>query len=284
MDTFPLYRWWKAHEIERIWPETILKKQERYCVSACSRFKNMNFAEDHAWVLSSEGKSVTALLIHSQSSLFPVFCGQTEFYIPAFLYRFLKNIHIHALHGLKQETETLEEILKPIGIYAKERHDYNLMSIDSIHETIGVKIPKGLVLRWAVLDDIDELTPLQEAYQKEEVLRNPNDYSRHVCRLGLKKQIEQDKTLVAVVGGKIAGKINTNAFAYNSYQIGGVYVLPEYRMLGIAGSMTTAFTRLLLQEGKGVSLFVKQSNKPAERVYKRCGFKKIADYRIVYMN
>ncbi|MDR2490892.1 MAG: GNAT family N-acetyltransferase, partial [Spirochaetaceae bacterium] len=211
------------------------------------------------------------------------FCGQTEFYIPAFLYRFLKNIHIHALHGLKQETETLEEILKPIGIYAQKRHDYNLMSIENTSQVGAVKIPNGLTLRRAVFDDIDELTPLQEAYQKEEVLRNPNDYNRRVCRLGLKKQIAHDKTLVAVIDGKIAGKINTNAFAYNNYQIGGVYVLPEYRGRGIAGGMTAAFTRLLLSEGKGVSLFVKKDNKPAERIYKQCGFKKIADYRIVYM-
>jgi ribosomal protein S18 acetylase RimI-like enzyme len=283
METFPLYRWWKAHEVERIWPESMLKQQEMYCVTACSHFKRMNFQQDHAWVLSSKGAGVTALLLQFQNTLFPVFGGQTEFYIPPFMYRFFKNTNIHALHGLAADTDTLEKILRPAGLFARERRGFNLMALDAALSPRTFQVPRSLTLRKPALSDIDQLTPLQEAYQKEEVLRNPDEYSRKICRLGLKKIIEKDRALIAEIDGAIVGKINTNALAYNRYQLGGVYVLPAFRGRGIASCMTAAFTRILLAEGKGVSLFVKKNNKSAESVYRRCGFVKIADYSIVYM-
>jgi predicted GNAT family acetyltransferase len=283
MDTAPYRRWRKAHEIERIWPETLLKKQEAYCVSACSRFKEMNFAEDHAWVLSCGGNRISALLLHSKNSLFPVFDGQTGLPFPPFLHRFLSNITIHALHGLSHDICELERILEMASIFAKERRDFNLMTLEYPQDICAVKTPKALKLRPALHSDLDMLTELQENYLKEEVLRKPKDYNRSICRLGLKKMIEQDKAAVAIIDGTIAGKINTNAFAFNRYQLGGVYVLPQYRGQGIGSAMTAAFARTLLAEKHGISLFVKKDNIAAETVYRRCGFTKIADYRIVYM-
>jgi predicted GNAT family acetyltransferase len=205
-------------------------------------------------------------------------------YIPPFLRRFLSNISIQALHGLTRDTDTLETILKSAGVFAKERRDFNLMALDSYVPVPSLRFPKGLTMRPARFSDMDELTVLQEYYQKEEVLRRASDYNRVICRLGLRKMINEGKTLVALVDGVIAGKINTSAFAFNRYQLGGVYVHPVYRGRGIAGAMTAVFSRALLAEGKGVSLFVKKSNTIAEHIYRRCGFSKLADYRIVYMN
>ncbi|MDR0550951.1 MAG: GNAT family N-acetyltransferase [Spirochaetaceae bacterium] len=283
MNVFPLYRWWKAHEIERIWPETMLKAREPYCVSACSRFKEMNFAEDHAWVLSSEGQSVTAILLHSKGALYPVFGNKTELYIPPFMYRFFKNIDINILQGLERDTDTLEGLLAEAGIFAEERRDYNLMAQEAGADIETPYIPKWLTIRPARFSDLDELTILQEGYHREEVLRNPADYNPIICRLGLIKVIEEAKTAVAIADGVIVGKINTSAFAFNRYQLGGVYVLPEYRGRGIARAMTAVLTNALLSEGMGVSLYVKKTNFAAEHVYRRCGFSKLADYRIVYM-
>jgi ribosomal protein S18 acetylase RimI-like enzyme len=261
----------------------MLKAREPYCVSACSRFKEMNFAEDHAWVLSSEGQSVTALILHSKGALYPVFGNKTKLYIPPFMYRFFRNININILQGLARDTDTLEGLLEEAGIFAEERRDFNLMALDNGADIEMPRLPKWLTIRPAYISDLDELTILQEGYHREEVLRNPADYNRVICRLGLIKVIEEGKMALAIVNGVIAGKINTSAFAFNRYQLGGVYVLPEYRGRGIARAMTAVFTGALIAEGRGVSLYVKKSNPAAEHVYRRCGFSKLADYRIVYM-
>jgi predicted GNAT family acetyltransferase len=80
----------------------------------------------------------------------------------------------------------------------------------------------------------------------------------------------------------MVGKINTNAAAFTRSQIGGVYVHPDYRGLGIATGLTAAMVQELAAAGKGVSLFVKKRNLAAQRVYRRIGFRVIGDYRICY--
>jgi predicted GNAT family acetyltransferase len=81
---------------------------------------------------------------------------------------------------------------------------------------------------------------------------------------------------------RIVGKINTNAASFTRLQVGGVYVLPEYRGLGIGRRMTAAFTGELIQQGRGLTLFVKKNNPAARSIYDRAGFTAAADYRISY--
>ncbi|MDR2019792.1 MAG: GNAT family N-acetyltransferase, partial [Treponema sp.] len=78
------------------------------------------------------------------------------------------------------------------------------------------------------------------------------------------------------------GKINTNAESFTCFQIGGVYVLPEYRGRGIATRMAASLSSRLLAQGKNISLFVKKQNPAARAVYKKIGFKVLKDYRICY--
>jgi len=88
--------------------------------------------------------------------------------------------------------------------------------------------------------------------------------------------------LVAELNGRLIGKINTNAATFARYQVGGVYVLPEYRGRGIARRMAVEFITSLTAQGRGISLFVKKSNPAARRVYQRIGFEILGDYRINY--
>ncbi|GMO34857.1 MAG: hypothetical protein Ta2F_10980 [Termitinemataceae bacterium] len=283
MENFPLYRWWKAQEIEKKLPERLLKSRERYCVAACSRFRTMNYLKDHAWVLSDQGKCVAAMLLHSSRTLFPVFNGNKDVYIPAFLLRALKNIDIYAIQGLKHETEMLERILSPLGFKAVKSKEYNLMMFDK-HAAVNInKAPADLFLRICQKEDLERLLPLQEIYEKEEVLPSPDKFDRRVCRYNLSKIISKGQCLIAEIDGQIVGKLNTNAESFSCNQIGGVFVLPSHRGKGIATCMTAAFTRRISSAGKEVTLYVKKQNAPAAAVYKKCGFQKIADYRIVYM-
>ncbi|MDR2795979.1 MAG: GNAT family N-acetyltransferase, partial [Spirochaetaceae bacterium] len=274
MEKFPLRRWWKAHEIERIWPETLLRMKEIYYVAACSRFKTMNFVKDHAWVLTSGGVVASALLLHSKGSLFPVFNGNTDIAPPFFLERALKNIRLYSLQGLAEEVETLEAMLLPLGLRGHETVDFKLMALGK--SPLPVKTPAGISFRRAEKSDMDALLPLQAAYEKEEVLPAGSIFDIRACRYNLERIIAEEKTLIALIDKRIAAKINTNAESYSRCQIGGVYVLPEYRGQGIASCLTSAFSRLLLAENKGVNLFVNNNNTAARKVYLRCGFEELA--------
>jgi predicted GNAT family acetyltransferase len=88
--------------------------------------------------------------------------------------------------------------------------------------------------------------------------------------------------LVAEFKGNLIGKINTNAVTFTRYQVGGVYVHPDYRGMGIARRMAGEFIASLTTQGKGISLFVKKSNSAARRVYQRIGFEILGDYHINY--
>jgi hypothetical protein len=108
MDVNPVNRWWKAHEAEKYFPETFLKQREAFCVTACARFRDLNFVDDHAWVFSVGNLGdARAMILHSKRTVFPVFCENTQLNIPVFLVRALKNIDIHAIHGLAIDVEAL---------------------------------------------------------------------------------------------------------------------------------------------------------------------------------
>jgi predicted GNAT family acetyltransferase len=100
--------------------------------------------------------------------------------------------------------------------------------------------------------------------------------------LTLEHLVSQEHTLGACYGSRIVGKINTNAESFSRYQVGGVYVHPDYRGLGIATRMTAILVRDLITRGKGVSLYVKKRNATARGVYRRIGFDAVGDYRICY--
>jgi len=102
------------------------------------------------------------------------------------------------------------------------------------------------------------------------------------CRKGVEHLIAGGMVLVAELKGRLIGKVNINAQSYTCLQIGGVYVLPEFRSLGIAQTMTAALIQEFAPLGKRFTLFVKKANAPALRAYEKLGFEKIEDYRISY--
>ena len=129
---------------------------------------------------------------------------------------------------------------------------------------------------------MDGLYPLQAAYEQEEVLPPGAVFNPAVCRRGLELLAAGNKMLAAEMDGVLVGKINVNARSFTRFQIGGVYVLPQWRGLGIARAMTAALVGELSRRKRGFTLFVKKANVSARRVYDSLGFAKTGDYRINY--
>ncbi|MDR1902857.1 MAG: GNAT family N-acetyltransferase [Treponema sp.] len=261
------------------------KKREKYCVAACAHLLCRQNRQKHIWYLPDAQAQVLAVLLHSKRSLFPLFDGNRSTPIPRFMDRFLRTIHFHSIQGQMQDVEILESAVGNLGYTPQDTINYHLMIMDGepYRTTGGIKKgPPGLIVRKPDPHEIDAIFPLQAAYEIEEVLPKGAEFYPPSCRKNLEQVMEGEQMLVACLANRIVGKINTSAASFSRYQIGGVYVHPDYRGLGIAQCMTFALVRLLSAQCRGLSLFVKKRNQAALRVYSRVGFEIAGDYRISY--
>jgi ribosomal protein S18 acetylase RimI-like enzyme len=279
-------RWHTLKKREALAAESFLREREKTCVTACAGFIRRE-KTGHVWFLPDEAGNIASLLIYNRGSLIPVLGENKDIPAPRFLdhfrERFLRLIPIHSVQGIVGDVEVFETFLVETGRRPGCCMDYDLMYTDR-EPWAGVlpKGPPGLTLRPPDATDIEALFPLQAAYEQEEVLPPDTAFNPVSCRLTLERIIGREHALVACLDGRIVGKINTNAESFTRYQIGGVYVHPDYRGLGIAAVMTAALVRKLVALGKGVSLFVKKRNAAARSVYRRTGFVHTGDYRIAY--
>ena len=252
-------------------------------MNACSRYINRS-SKDHVWLLNNKAGNTYALIVHVKQNLLPVLFGPKYVPPPYFLQGLFGTVPIHSMQGRKEDVLIMETALEKIGLNAAETIDYDLMCIDhppSDYYRKPVRVA-GLVIRKPQPADMEALVALQAAYEQEEVIPAASEFKAVVSRLNMEKIFLREQMLVAELGRRIIGKINTNAAAFTRYQIGGVYVLPEYRGLGIARRMAGEFVASLAAQGRGISLFVKKSNPAARRVYQHIGFEILGDYRINY--
>jgi ribosomal protein S18 acetylase RimI-like enzyme len=280
-------RWRKTPKAELYKAEAFLREREKLCVAASARFLTIGESRGHVWRLSDRDGGITSLLLHCRNSLFPVFGGDTggdsRIPGPRFLSRFLGKAHVHAIQGLREDAGLLETMMRDQGYFAAERIDYDLMGLDAAPRPEALKAgPAGLLLRRPLPGDGEQLFGLQAAYEQEEVLPGNAAFDPAVCRFNLERILSSEQILVAELGGRVIGKINTSAESFTRYQIGGVYVRPDCRGLGVGAKMTAVFARALLASGRGVTLFVKKRNAAAKAVYRKAGFAALADYRISY--
>jgi ribosomal protein S18 acetylase RimI-like enzyme len=283
-------KWRKINKHEGSGVEALLQSNERWCMNACSRFANLSKKEDRVWVLGGGDNgnagdhvgNILALIVQSKQNLLPVLCGQKSIPAPHFLRGLLGTVPIHSLQGRKEDVLTMEILLEKMGLCAAEEIDYDLMCIDHPPSGFYGTFHAGLVIRKPLAPDLNKLATLHAAYEREEVLPLASEFNAAVSRLNLERIFLKEQMLVAELNGNIIGKINTNAITFTRYQVGGVYVHPDYRGLGIARRMAYEFITSLTAQGRGISLFVKKSNAAARRVYQRIGFEILGDYRINY--
>jgi ribosomal protein S18 acetylase RimI-like enzyme len=279
--------WKRAGKSEGLRVEEFLRSREQYCVSACSKFLQTHEMQDQTWRLTNAEGIIRAVILRSGGILFPVFKDARDISFPRFMNGLLGRgcgqSPIHAVQGLPGDTELLVAALAKLGYPAPELRDYDLMALNGPPKRPqpGAGL-RGLVLRKPGFADLEAMLPLQAGYEKEEVLPEGADFNPAGCRLNLSNILAREQSLIACLGDRIVGKINTNAASFTRLQIGGVYVLPEYRGLGIGRRMAAAFVGELYKQGRGLSLFVRKNNPAARSIYTGAGFSVLADYRISY--
>ena len=287
------WRKMKKNDLGKI--EELLCSCEPLCVAACGRFLKRDPSKDLVWIRQNREGRIFAMLIRSRRDLLPVFCGTLNeaegrsfqctdsIPLPRFLFGFLGMPSLHSIQGLKNDVLILEKHMEKFQMQPTESFDYDLMSIDKApHNNCFSAGPAELVLRYPRYSDMDALAALQAGYEQEEVLPKSAVFNPAASRLNMEKVFSGEQLMAAELNGQLVGKINTSALSFTRFQIGGVYVHPDYRGMGIATRMTAEFVRYLISQRRGVSLFVKKSNPAALSVYRRLGFEILADYRISY--
>jgi len=294
-------RWQIIKNADLYAADSLLRENEGNYVGACSRF--LTRGDSPVWVLREKTKSVNtssvntgsvynscvkALVISSKSTLMPVLCGEKNIPSPDFLDNFTRKKNVHSIQGLTNEVSLLEKEMKRLGWITADIFDYNLMTLDKLNKT-QVKLKSdtedklfNLVLKKPQLTDIDAISPLQAGYEKEEVVPKGSEFSPAASRINTANIIAGGQILAAELNGRYIGKINVSAVSYTRFQVGGVYVHPDFRGLGVGRKMVFEFTSSLLRQNKGVTLFVKKTNTAARRLYTSLGFAEKGDYRITY--
>lgn len=141
----------------------------------------------------------------------------------------------------------------------------------------------GLSIRAVGQGDLDALFPLQEAYEREEVLTPIHRFDALGSRAALARSLREETIVAASIDGRFVGKAGTNARAFAFDQIGGVFVEPPYRRRGVGRLLMEDLLARLAARDKGAVLFVKSRNEPARALYLGLGFDEIGDYRADYL-
>ncbi|MDR2588097.1 MAG: GNAT family N-acetyltransferase [Spirochaetales bacterium] len=160
--------------------------------------------------------------------------------------------------------------------------DYHLMKKERHFPTPKRENIAGLKVRRATAADLETLLPLQEAYEKEEILVRPDYFNPGKTRAELKVNLKNQLVYLADYSGKVIAKAGTNAQGFTYDQIGGVFTIPGFRGRKFARTLMHRLLGNIFENGKRACLFVKKSNLPAQRLYINLGFRIAESYRISY--
>ena len=234
-------------------------------------------------ILREKDRIKAACMITLWGALFPVFRSidpPDDREINELVSWINKNLkRVHSIMGTEERVDSLRNHFE---INNEKKINYNLMIREHKHfQPIMPQIENFKVLK-AEPDDSAALLGLELEYQREEVFLDPtqikNTQIYHNLRSSLNDQIVyyMTKDIVPIA------KAGTNSRGHKWNQIGGVYTDREYRNKGISSWLMYNLLDILENDGKKTVLFVKDSNKAAEKVYTKLGFEIKKKFNIIY--
>ena len=236
------------------------------------------------------GSITAALMLTGNGQLLPVIKKESDLINIDF--REAVNIirsgvyYINTLMGEKNIVDSLFSAVKETAKPDKTtEYIYHIMVIKSRKNFKApvFRNPEGdFIFRKPETADIPGLLPLQEMYEKEEVLPSESLFDPAYSKRYIQNSVKNRISVICEKSGRIISKANTNGEGINFCQIGGVFTLPEFRNLGIGKKVTAGIVEEIFVKGKFPSLFVKQNNLPAVSAYDKLGFKITSEFKIIY--
>ncbi len=170
-----------------------------------------------------------------------------------------------------------ETLLAPFRLQQRVEYDF------LVRPAVVPDVPEGPgEVRDARESDNDALFPLQEAYEKEEVLFDAAEFQPLASRLHFWKMMRHQEMVGLWENGTAVAKAGTNALTARWAQIGGVYTRPERRGQGLQKRLMAFLLARLASQGRAACLFVKKKNASAIALYRALGFEPGGDFTITY--
>ena len=139
----------------------------------------------------------------------------------------------------------------------------------------------GIRIRLAAVEDAERIAPLAAAMMVEDLgvdprVPDPDDHLDNV-----RSRCTNNRTLLAELDGHIVFLLNVGTLCDDGTQVGGTYVVPEFRGRGLSTAGMRSATAALLSMTRCVTLHVNEANTPAVRCYERAGFQRAAPFRLI---
>ncbi len=190
----------------------------------------------------------------------------------------LATFPVYSIIGTRNDSLFLEARIPP---KIDRAIDYRLMTLDTL-PTEAQCLIEGLTIERAYEKDAEELLPLQESYEMEEVVPPGNTFNKEACLANLTINLRKQYIYLLRENGVCIAKAGTNAQGLHWDQIGGVYTEVAWRGRGIASAMVAHIARERMPNSRKIVLFVKTANLFAQKAYKKAGFKPKMLFRITY--
>jgi uncharacterized protein len=198
---------------------------------------------------------------------------------------FMRRRNVRCILGMEVGTRTLERLHPCATIRVT---DYNLMTLETHSHGAEVAVATQTVhaaqpaISLALPEDAEALLPLQEGYEKEEVIPPGNPFDRTLCLATLRLSLKKQRIHMIKNEGIPIAKAGTNARGFLWDQIGGVYTVPHWRRKGLATALMARIVTDAAERSKPLVLFVKTQNESAQKVYSKNGFTQDGFFRIAY--
>lgn len=230
------------------------------------------------WVLEDRQKDLkAAILLWDHCQLFPLFPPE-GLSLPE-LHEILQRLDYRALFSLLGPQGAVDALLQEMTLQPMDSLLYRLLVLHGPVQGAG---SAAIPIDQAELSDLNCLMPLEIAYQKEEVVRNPERLNvKYVKRL-FSNQLKEQLVLYGEQNGEVLTKGGTNARGFIYHQLGGIYTHEEHRGKGLALELLAELCRRIEMEQRHSCLFVKEHNAAARRLYEKAGFQDRGSFKICY--
>jgi len=228
---------------------------------------------------------VGTVLQTSSGLLYPVLAPERSDaqQLPYALYKRIRrgSLMFNTVMGRGSHVHAMEQLVPKAPSH---RINYYVMVQDSPAEPASAQQldSLGIQLHCATPSETDTLYPLQEGYEREEVLLDGRSFQPQAAWHALKQALRHQIVVYATSGGRAVAKAATNARGFYFDQIGGVFTEPAFRNKGIAQVLMRYILGFVQSAGKRASLFVKTHNASALTLYRNLGFQIADDFRIIY--
>lgn len=272
--------WFKPSKTDVKQIEHFLKKREHLCINLCELYleKGLRLIEEGGFLIGRNRYEVCGVLgTDFKGHILPMIDGDLTPTARKTIEGYLAGLpKVISVMGPASSVDAVSRLVhRPVF----KRIEYILMTASTRPTVSG---PSRLSISTVKAKDIPQVFPLQEGYEKEEVLLEPDHFNKAVSMLLFKQKVKKYPHYMGLYGGEIVSMARINARGWSYSQIGGVYTLRSCRNLGYAGETVAYLMNEIFKKGRAPALFVKTGNMPALALYRRLGFVDKSPFSIAY--